>query len=75
MAHTDACTVYLRNWPASYAADPCLTEGFHAFEPDEGIRWTNGDAMLPTTLFEGFRGRFELELQPGGAMRYLDIGG
>ena len=57
------------------AADPCLTEGFHAFEPEEGIRWTNGDAMLPTALFEGFRGQFELELQLGGAMRYLDIGG
>jgi hypothetical protein len=63
-----------RRLRAIEAADPCLAEGFHAFEPDAGIRWTNGDAVLPATLFEGFGGRLELELQLGGATRYLATG-
>ncbi|MEI7713938.1 MAG: Hint domain-containing protein [Rhodospirillales bacterium] len=54
------------------ANDPSLTDGFHAFEPDNGFRWTNGDAVLPTTLF-GAAAKFpcELEIQTGGTMRYL----
>jgi hypothetical protein len=28
-----------------------LADGFHAFEPDNGIRWTDGDAAVPEELF------------------------
>jgi hypothetical protein len=35
------------------AADPRLHDGFHAFEADAGYRWTDGDAVLPASLFGG----------------------
>ncbi len=38
------------------AADPRLTEGFHAYEPDLGLRWTDGEATLPPTTLDGFDG-------------------
>jgi hypothetical protein len=57
------------------AADVRLTDGFHPFEADEGIRWTNGDADLPTALFAGFTGEFEVAIHLGGATQYLDDGG
>ena len=28
------------------ASDESLVEGFHAFEPDNGFRWTDGDAAV-----------------------------
>jgi hypothetical protein len=31
------------------ASDTCLRDGFHSYEPDEGIRWTNGNSGLPPT--------------------------
>jgi hypothetical protein len=34
------------------ADDLRLSDGFHAFETDNGYRWTNGDAVLPAFLFE-----------------------
>ncbi|HLB98165.1 MAG TPA: Hint domain-containing protein, partial [Acetobacteraceae bacterium] len=52
------------------ASDPSLTEGFHAFEPDNSFRWTNGDATLPTTLFQDLQGACQVELRLGSAMRY-----
>jgi hypothetical protein len=52
------------------ASDPALVEGFHAFEPDNGFRWTDGDAALPATLFADIEGACQLELLVGGAMRY-----
>ncbi len=52
------------------ANDPGLSEGFHGYEPSGDIRWTNGDGVLPTSLFTGFTGRIELELQLGPATRY-----
>jgi hypothetical protein len=52
------------------AEDVRLTQGFHAFEIDEGIRWTNGDALLPGELFAGFKGEFEVAIQLGGATSY-----
>jgi hypothetical protein len=52
------------------AADPALAEGFHAFEPDSGLRWTDGDAALPPALFEGFDGPMELVLHLGGTTQY-----
>ena len=30
-----------------------LSDGFHAFERDNGLRWTNGDAGVPRELFTG----------------------
>ncbi|HVC59617.1 MAG TPA: Hint domain-containing protein [Acetobacteraceae bacterium] len=53
------------------AADPSLADGFHAFEPDNGLRWTDGDAALPRALFEGFGGPMELVLHVGGTTSYL----
>jgi hypothetical protein len=52
------------------AADESLVVGFHAFEPDNGYRWTDGDAPLPPTLFANFEGACQLELLLGGGMRY-----
>jgi hypothetical protein len=56
------------------AEDARLTDGFHPFEAAEGIRWTNGDALLPGELFAGFKGEFEVAIQLGGATSYADVG-
>jgi len=52
-------------------ADDRLVEGFHGYEQDGGIRWTDGDAALPIDLFEDFAGGAELVLQLGGTARYI----
>jgi len=52
------------------AADPTLAEGFHGFEPDEDLRWTDGNALLPRTFFAGIDGASELEVLTCGAARY-----
>jgi hypothetical protein len=56
------------------AADPLLEaamdHGFHAFEPGLGLRWTNGDSMLPEAIFEAFDGPFELMLRVGCTSQY-----
>jgi hypothetical protein len=51
-----------------------LIDGYHAFEPGDGIRWTNGDAALPNDLISGINGPSMLILQLGGAAQYLDDG-
>jgi hypothetical protein len=56
---------------ATEASDARLTDGFHAFEPDNGFRWTDGDAAIPTELFAGFTGPLDLILHIGGTVRYL----
>jgi hypothetical protein len=56
------------------AADASLSDGFHLFEPDNGFRWTNGDARLPAALFDGVDGPSELELHVGGTTRYPMFG-
>jgi hypothetical protein len=56
------------------AEDARLTDGFHAFESDEGIRWTNGDAALPAELFEGFKGEVEVAIHLAGSTQYIDEG-
>jgi hypothetical protein len=53
------------------AEDARLVQGFHAYEHDVGVRWTDGDAVLPAELFEGFGGPVELELHLGGTTQYL----
>ncbi|HTJ65801.1 MAG TPA: Hint domain-containing protein [Alphaproteobacteria bacterium] len=52
------------------ASDPSLTDGFHGFEADAGIRWTDGDALLPPALFAGLNGPIELELRVSGTTTY-----
>ena len=52
------------------AADPMFTDGFHGFEADDAIRWTDGDALLPRELFRGHDGKLTLELHLRGATRY-----
>jgi hypothetical protein len=56
------------------AADARLADGFHVFEAETGIRWTNGNAALPTDLFAGFKGEFEVTIHLGGATQYMDDG-
>jgi hypothetical protein len=54
--------------------DPRLTEGFHALEPQTGLRWTDGDAALPAALFAGFDGSAEVVIHIGGTANYIDDG-
>ena len=50
--------------------DARLSVGFHAFEPANGLRWTNGDATLPTGVFSGFTAPLELVVHVGASTRY-----
>ncbi len=52
------------------AAESSLTDGYHAFESADGIRWTTGDAALPMALFAGVHGPCMLTLQLGGTTQY-----
>jgi hypothetical protein len=54
------------------ADDTLLDAGFHAFEADNGFRWTNGDAVLPAGIFAGFSGPLVVELTVADTVRYLD---
>jgi T5SS/PEP-CTERM-associated repeat protein len=56
------------------ANEGSLIDGYHAFEPDNGIRWTDGDAAVPVELFAGMNGPGMLMLHLGGATQYLDDG-
>jgi hypothetical protein len=56
------------------ASDARLRDGFHGYEPDEGICWTNGDALLPADLFSDWRMPIDVELLISGATCYLDEG-
>jgi hypothetical protein len=52
-----------------------LTDGYHAYEPENGIRWTDGNAELPTSLFADLSGAGLLTVHLGSATtRYLDDG-
>ena len=51
-----------------------LADGFHAFEPGNGLRWTNGDAAVPTSLFAQSAGPGVLVLHLGASMRYPNGG-
>ncbi|HVY17992.1 MAG TPA: Hint domain-containing protein [Rhodopila sp.] len=56
------------------AADPRLVEGFHPFEAEGLVRWTNGDAILPESLFQDLSGACLLMLHLNGATTYRDDG-
>lgn len=53
------------------ADDDRLADGFHAFEPDLDLRWTDGQAVIPAALFANFAGKLELELSVAGTALYL----
>jgi len=53
---------------------PLLTNGFHDYEPDNGFRWTSGDAVVPATLLEGFDGAIDVVLTIASTTRYVDFG-
>jgi hypothetical protein len=52
------------------AEDAALAEGFHGYEADGQLRWTDGDALLPRALYDGLHGGFELELHVACSARY-----
>jgi hypothetical protein len=54
--------------------DALLADGFHAFERETGLRWTDGDAVLPGTMFAGFAGACEVVVHLGGTAVYVDDG-
>ena len=54
------------------ANDPSWTEGFHDFEPIEMMRWTDGDATLPSDLFQIFNGPIDVVLHVSGTAQYVD---
>ena len=56
------------------ASDPRLNDGYHQFEPGDGIRWTRGDAQVPASLFDAMTSPGTLVVQLGGSTRYLDSG-
>jgi hypothetical protein len=49
-------------------------DGCHPFEPNNGMRWTNGDAVVPAELFAGMSGPGKLMLHLRGSTRYIDEG-
>jgi hypothetical protein len=53
------------------ANDHRLTDGFHAFEPANGFRWTDGAAAVPADLYAGLPAPFELVLYVGATSHYL----
>lgn len=48
---------------------PALQEGFHALE-ESGLRWTDGEALLPASLLGEEAGPVELHLQVGTLPHY-----
>jgi antigen 43 len=54
------------------ADDERLTAGFHAYEPSDNLRWTDGYAELPSAAFARFDKGAELTLHLGGATQYPD---
>jgi hypothetical protein len=52
------------------AAAASLNDGYHAFEADSGVRWTDGDAGIPASLFHEIDHAAMLIVQLGGTTRY-----
>ena len=57
------------------ADDGRLSEGLHAFESDNGFRWTDGEATLPAELFAGLNGPIDVIVQYADTGHYIDYGG
>jgi hypothetical protein len=49
-------------------------KGFYSFETEEGFRWTNGEATLPSEMFNDFAGPIELLVRVGAIAQYIDDG-
>ena len=56
------------------ADDALLSDGFHGYEADNGFRWTDGDAVVPSALLTGWRGPLEMVLGVAATAQYLDEG-
>ncbi len=54
------------------AADPLLSDGFHPFEADGRIRWTDGEATIPPALFAGLGNGLEVVVHVAHAAWYPD---
>ena len=52
------------------ATDAVLAAGFHDYEPELGLRWTDGEGVLPPDFFNGFVPPMDLVLHVGGATLY-----
>jgi len=52
----------------------CLTDGYHDFEAESGIRWTDGDAAVPTVLLQEMDRAAMFILHLGGTTQYCDDG-
>ena len=63
-----------RHLRALGAAEPLLADGFHRYEPAGDLRWTDGDAPIPATLFDGLTGPIELTLRLAGQTVYIEEG-
>ena len=53
------------------ADDDRLTEGFHLFEPENGFRWTDGDAVVPRSLLGDVTGPAYVVVDVAMVARYL----
>jgi hypothetical protein len=56
------------------ADDARLLRGFHGFEANSGVIWTDGDAVLPIDLFAGTTGPLEIVLTVAATTHYIDEG-
>ena len=52
------------------ARDMRLAKGFHAFETENGWRWTDGNALMPGSMMERLVGPMELVLHVGCTSAY-----
>ncbi len=56
------------------ANDQRLTAGFHGYQADDRLRWTDGRTALPEAGFGGLAPGAEVTLHLGGTMRYPEEG-
>ena len=52
------------------ADDAALRDGFHAYEAEQGFRWTTGDALVPPELAAGVVGPWQLDIVVASTARY-----
>jgi hypothetical protein len=55
-------------------AEAVLAEGWYRFEPENALRWTDGDAAIPASIFAGMTDAGMLIVQMGATTRYIDDG-
>jgi hypothetical protein len=56
------------------ADDARLTDGFHTYEAETNLRWTNGNAALPVEAFARFAGAVEVVVHVAETTRYPNDG-